>query len=276
LNEKHSLNAGFGMHSQLQPKAVYYYQTYNETNNSYSLTNEDVLFTRSNHYLLGYNFLVTHDFRFRLEAYYQYLYHVPIAASDSTFSMLNAGADFGIPRVDNLENKGTGRNYGIEFTAEKFLSKGYYVLCTASLFDSKYKGYNGKEYNTAFNGNYVINVLAGYEHKLGRKAMLTFDAKTVWAGGKRYTPIDTVASVREEIREWDKAYSRKYADYFRTDLRVGFKINGRKVSQEWGVDLQNITNHRNIFSDSYDVATRKTSYVYQQGFMPMVLYRIQF
>jgi hypothetical protein len=278
INEKQSLNAGFGMHSQLQPKAVYYYQTYHESDGSYSLTNEDVLFTRSNHYLLGYNFLATKDFRFRLETYYQHLYHVPVSKSDPQFSMLNAGADFGIPRVDSLENKGTGENYGIEFTAEKFLSKGYYVLCTVSLFESKYKGYDGVERNTAFNNNYVVNLLAGYEYKVGKKAMFTIDARTVWAGGKRYTPVNLVESeqYQEERRDWDNAYRKKYADYFRTDLRIGFKINGRNVSQEWGVDLQNITNHQNIFSDLYDTAKDETYYVYQQGFMPMVLYRIQF
>jgi hypothetical protein len=278
INDKQSVNAGFGMHSQMQPKAVYYYQTYNPADNSYTLTNEDVQFTRSNHYLLGYNFLVTRDFRFRIETYYQHLYHVPVAKSDSQFSMLNAGADFGIPRIDSLENKGTGENYGIEFTAEKFLSKGYYMLCTVSVFDSKYKGFDGVEHNTAFNGNYVVNLLAGYEHKAGKRSMFTFDVKTVWAGGKRYTPIDIEASDRyqEERRDWDQAYSKKFAAYFRTDLRIGYKINGRRVSQEWGVDLQNITNHQNIFSDGYDWATKETSYVYQQGFMPMVLYRIQF
>ena len=57
--------------------------------------------------------------------------------------MLNAGDFFGIPSVDSMVNEGTGYNYGLELTVEKFLSRNYYVLLTGSLFDSKYKGYDG-------------------------------------------------------------------------------------------------------------------------------------
>ena len=52
INSKQSVNAGFGMHSQLQPKVVYYYQAYDSLTNTYSRTNEDVKFTKSIHYTL--------------------------------------------------------------------------------------------------------------------------------------------------------------------------------------------------------------------------------
>ena len=90
--------------------------------------------------------------------------------------------------------------------------------------------------NTAFNGNYVFNLLGGYEKKLGKKTMLTFDIKTVWAGGKRYIPIDVTASVAEhtEVRDYSKSYEAKYNDYFRTDFRIGLKRDNKKFNQEWG------------------------------------------
>ncbi len=34
---------------------------------------------------------------------------------------------------------GKAKNYGIEFTLERFLNKGFYYLTTLSLYDSKYK-----------------------------------------------------------------------------------------------------------------------------------------
>lgn len=278
VSEKSSLDAGFGMHSQIQPKAIYYFQDYNQSNDSYSITNKDVKFTRSNHYVLGYNLLITKDFRIKTETYYQQLYNVPVSSNNPEFSLLNYGADFGIPQVANLENSGTGENYGIELTAEKFLSKGYYFLFTTSLFDSKYKGFDNIERNTAFNGNYVFNLLAGYEYKVGKNSMLTFDVKTVWAGGKRYVPIDLQQSrlKGEEVRDWSRAFDEKYDDYFRTDLRIGFKLNGKRVSQEWGLDLQNITGFQSIFMEGYDASKNEIYKTYQQGFMPMMLYRINF
>lgn len=278
INPKHSLNAGFGMHSQIQPRSIYFLQTYDDINDTYSTTNEDLKFTRSIHYVLGYNYLVNHDFRIRLETYYQNLYNVPVAESSPEFSMLNMGGEFGMQGGDSLINEGTGTNYGAELTVEKFLGKGYYMLFTASLFDSKYEGFDEVERNTAFNGNYVFNLLAGYERKLGPKSMLTVDIKTVLAGGKRYIPIDLEESRRleEEVRDYSRAYENNYDDYFRTDLRIGFKINGNRVSQEWGLDLQNITGFQSIFTEGYDAEKDEIYTTYQQGFMPMMLYRIQF
>ena len=105
--------------------------------------------------------------------------------------------------------------------------------------------------------------------------MLTFDIKTVWAGGKRALPVDREESQieQEEVYDWSRAYQDQYSDYFRADIRIGLKVNGKRVSQEWGLDLQNITRHENVFSEGYDIANDETTTVYQQGFMPMMLYR---
>ena len=213
-----------------------------------------------------------------METYYQHLYKVPVKESFPEFSLINAGDFFGLPMEDSLENNGTGQNYGMELTVEKFLSKGYYVLFTASLFDSKYKGADGKIRNTAFNGNYVFNLLGGYERKLGGNLRLTLDLKTVWAGGRRYVPIDLAASIRthDEVRDWSRAYEDRYDDYFRTDFRIGIKLNGKRASQEWAIDLQNLTGFQSIFMEGYDVHKEEIYTVYQQGFIPMFLYRIQF
>ncbi len=278
LGGGHSLNAGFGMHSQLQPKVVYYLDTYNPENNSYHKTNEKVGFTRARHYMLGYEKQLGKDFRLKLETYYQDLYKVPVKETFPEYSLINAGDNFAIPDEDSLVNKGTGTNYGLELTLEKFLSKGYYFLLTTSLFDSKYKGFDGVERNTAFNGNYVVNLLGGYEFKLGKTNMLTLDIKTVWAGGRRYVPIDLEESRRTKNPEydWTKAYENRYNDYFRTDFRIGYKMNKKKYSQEWAIDLQNITGYKSIFTEGYDAQKQETYEIYQQGFLPMFLYRIQF
>jgi hypothetical protein len=277
-SEKGSVNFGFGLHSQLQPKVIYFYQDFNPISDSYSITNENVKFTRSAHLVLGYQYLITNNFRIKLESYYQHLYKVPVKASFPEFSLINSGDQFGIPREDSLVNSGKGRNYGLEITVEKFMSKGWYFLFTTSLFDSRYAGFDGIWRNTAFNGNYVFNILGGYEHKLGRHSTFTIDLKSVLAGGKRYVPVDFAASLADnsEIRDWSRAYTGKYNNYFRTDLRFGFRINNKKFNQEWGIDLQNISGYRSIFMQAYDVNKAEIYNVYQQGFIPMFLYRVQF
>ncbi len=278
LSNRGSLSLGYGLHSQVQPKGVYFYQSYDEDTDSYYKTNEDVGLTKSHHFVMGYDHLFGDNIRLKVESYYQRLYNVPVSDSFGEFSLINAGDFFGIATVDNLENKGTGYNYGVELTLEKFLDKGYYFLFTTSLFDSKYRGADGILRNTAFNGNYVFNLLGGYEKKLGKNTYLTIDLKCVLAGGRRYVPVNIQESMAEgqEVRDWDRAYENKYDDYFRTDLRLGLKINKKKFSQEWAIDFQNLTGYQSIFMEGIDLETGELYEVYQQGFYPMFLYRIQF
>ncbi len=110
---------------------------------------------------MGYDINITKYFRLKTELYGQYIYNAAVEKTPSSFSMLNAGSDFGFPDKTNLVNNGKGYNYGIELTAERFLNKGFYYLLTVSLFESKYKGSDNVWRNTAFNSNYVVNVLGG-------------------------------------------------------------------------------------------------------------------
>ena len=123
-----------------------------------------------------------------------------------------------------------------------------------------------------------MNLLAGYEWKVGKKNFITFDIRNVLSGGMRYTPIDLAASIAAGEEKYDntRTYENKYKDYFRCDFRIGFKQNFKHFSQEWGLDLQNISNHKNIFASQYNPQTREISTIYQQGFYPMMLYRVNF
>lgn len=276
LTPNQSIRVGYGLHSQIQPRSVHFYKEYN--NGVYTENNHDLKFTRSNQFVLGYDLHLSNNFRIKAEAYHQALYNVPVSRVSNEFSMLNAGSGYYIQRLDSLENTGKGRNFGVELTVEKFLSNGWYALTTISLYDSKYQGFDQKWRNTAFNSNFAVNALAGYEWKVGKNNYLTLDLRTVWSGGMRYIPIDLPASISagEQVFDATHTYSAKYKDYFRTDLRIGFKKNHGKVSQEWGLDLQNVTNHSNLFSEQYNNQLQEVTTIFQQAFMPMMLYRINF
>ena len=274
-----SLNLGAGLHSQMQMRAVYFSQRLVDTlAMRYQTTNRDLDLTRSLHLVLGYDLLLGQGHRLKAETYYQKLYKVPVAWRQPQFSLLSQGGAFSFMLFDNMENLGTGENKGVELTLEKFLHKGFYYLLTASVFDSGYRGFDGVWRNSAFNNNYIFNLLGGYEWKLGKRSMLSADVKTVYAGGNRYLPIDVEASSRHNATRyhWDRAFENRLPDYFRLNARITFRRNGKKLSQEWALDLQNLTNHQNIFTHNWNKDTRQISTSYQMGFMPMVTYRIYF
>jgi outer membrane receptor protein involved in Fe transport len=241
-------------------------------------------FTRSNHVVLGYDLTFLKNFHFKTEVYFQYLDKVPVDPFSSSFSMLNAGSDFSTPTNTYLVNKGVGRNYGLELTLEKFFTKGYYFLFTTSLFESQYKGSDNVWRNTAFNGKYVVNGLGGYEYKFGGKKnkvkrnTIAADGKITVAGGRYYTPIDVAASAQQgqEVLLNNQAFSQQYPVYFRLDLKLSYRISLRKMTHEFSIDCQNVTNRKNVFIQTYDLRTNSLVYQYQEGIFPLPQYRLLF
>jgi len=210
--------------------------------------------------------------------YYQYLYHIPVKTRSDYFSTANLGADFNSPNIDSLVSNGTGQNYGIELTLEKFYNKGYYFLATGSFFQSTYKGSDGIERNTAFNGNYVVNILGGKEFKIKEKHILALDVKFTYAGGKRYVPIDLAASMatNTEVRDGSVAYNPQYDPYFRIDVKPSYKLNTKRFTHEISIDIQNVTKHNNIFQQQYDLNTQTIKTDYQLKFFVIPQYRLTF
>lgn len=280
LNPKSSLNFGYGLHAQMQPINVYFLQTQN-ADESYVYNNKNLDFTKSHHLVLGYDWNPLKDWRLKAEIYYQYLYDVPVNTFSSSYSMLNTGASFKTDLEDNLTNGGKGYNYGAELTLEKFFSNGYYALFTSSIYSSKYKGSDGVARNTAFNGKYVYNVLAGKEWKIGRdkRNKISLDFKFTNAGGRAYTPIDLTTSnaTGREVLSSD-AYSDFYDNYFRMDIKANYVLNSpkRKISQTISLDIQNVTNHDNVFSQNYNDLQQSINTTYQLGIFPNLVYKVQF
>jgi hypothetical protein len=274
FSEKSKIGFGYGHHSQLQP--LFYYFLPGE--NGIAELNNELDFTKSHQLVLSYEYQFNKNLRFKVEAYYQDLYDIPVSENYAYTSMINHGQSDNMAWVDSLYNGGTGKNMGIDITFEKFLSNGYYFLFTGSLFDSKFKGADGIERNTVYNGNYVLNALGGYEINLSKKLILDFNIRTVYAGGKRYVPINLEETIIQD--EWvyheDRAYEAQMKDYFRLDFRVGLVIQGKRFSHEIGFDITNLTGHQNEYYHWYDSDTQSIMTEYQQGFFPMGLYRIRF
>jgi hypothetical protein len=284
------LSFGYGLHSQLLPTTLYNRETYvGPTESDYQLMNHDLEMVKSHHFVLGYDLNITKSLRLKAETYYQHIYNAAVNANlDDDYSSLNQGADFSFWNPDTLKSSGTGRNYGLEITLEQFLNNGFYFLFTGSLFESKYKGSDGIEHNTAFNTNFVSNGLVGKEWELhknssnqklrSKQRFIGFDLKVNYAGGRRYTPIDEEQSKieRRPIYYKDQIYESQFPNYFRTDMKVFFKINTKKYNYEMAIDVQNIFNNQNIYSQNFNTSTGEIYNTYQLGVMVIPYFRIEF
>ena len=280
VSKNQTLSLGYGIHGQIVPLPILL-ASEQVADGVFEETNLQLRATRSQHFVLGYDISLGADWRGKAELYYQDIDRVPVDPFPSPFSLLNEGADFTFADDQvGLVNEGTGRNYGIEITLEKFFSKGYYLLFTNSLYQSKYTGSDGVERNTAFNNQFVLNVLTGREIQLGKRSAFTIDTKVTTAGGRFFTPVDLEASrtIGQEVLDLENAFSDQYRTYFRWDIKFGIKLNSasKKLSQQFFFDIQNITNTENIFVRRYNRLTNEVNEVLQIGFFPNFLYRLQF
>ncbi len=281
LNPKNSLNFGYGLHSQL-PNEILQYSQEVLADNSIFQPNIDLAYTKSHHFVAGYQLAFAKTWNFKAEAYYQHIYDAAVDVFANSYSSLNSGSfDFELP--DSAQSTGRGYNYGIDLTVEKFMDKGFYFLSTLSVFESQYRASDGIWRNTAFNGNYVWNVVSGKEFVLSgtnskSRHTLTVDGKLTLAGGQRYTPILLEASRQADVGIFDdaNAFGAQYDPYFRADIRVGYKIAGSRFTQEWAIDIQNVTNQDNPFGQSFNAATGEVETTNQLGLFPMFLYRVTF
>jgi outer membrane receptor protein involved in Fe transport len=279
--EKHTFALAGGLYSQMIPRSFYFIRTLSP-HGDIEHSNKQLGFMKSAHIDFSYDWGFAPDWHVKAEAYYQHLYNIPVKNDpDETYTILQAGGagDNVIMREGNLVNKGTGKNYGVEFTIEKFMSNNYYLLFNSTFYRSTYtNGFNKKEWSTVFDGKYLFNLASGYELPLKKGWTLFADVKSSLAGGTRYTPVFEEESKQQRKLVFDnsRVNELQVRHYFRTDLRIGYRKNRKRVTDELAIDLQNVTNRKNIFGLSFDIDKGTYTEILLQGFMPMVTYRVNF
>jgi hypothetical protein len=273
-----SIGLAAGVHSRHNDLTTYYMQVpINE--NFYSTPNSDLKLRKAFHLVLSHDHMLSKDLRLLIEVYYQYLWDLPVAADTAyTFSSVNGNWDE--QYIDSLVSDGIGRNFGIEMTLEKFFTNRFYFLITGSFFDSKYRASNGKWYNTRFNVNYATNFVGGKEFVVGKDKnnFIGLNLKLTWAGGMRDTPIDYEKSMEEgySVIVQDERYELRHQDYFRTDFGISYRLNKRRVSHTFSLDIQNLTNHQNVMYEYYDPENGAIMKEYHLGILPVLNYKIEF
>jgi hypothetical protein len=280
ISRKHSLSYGIGLHSQMMPSYIYFARIVDD-HGKFVLPNRDLDFSKSLHNVLSWDYFLNSNLRMKFETYFQYLYNIPVEYNPSSYSVIDEGHNLSRFFPDSLINKGIGNNYGIEFTLEKFFSKSYFFMLTASLYDSKRTGSDEINYHTIFNGKYILNLLTSKEFTWGSKksSSFTIGGKMTLAGGKRYTPIDIPASdiAGEAMYIDSERNSLQFNPYFRADISFKYRINAKNTCHEIGLDLVNISGRKNVLKQTY-ISGNIPPVIeeYQLGFLPIFYYRINF
>jgi CarboxypepD_reg-like domain len=274
LGQKHSAGLAYGLHSRLENLPFYFN---NSLTSGQTAVNKNLDFTKAHHMVLSYDYNFSELVHLKIEPYFQWLYNVPVIA-DSSFSMINLQTDWFF--AEKLENTGEGRNMGIDITLEKYISKGYYFMFTASVFDATYKGGDGVWRNSRFNRNYVFNVLGGKEWQTGKNKQNTFslNARISYQGGNRYSPVDVNATMASREVKYDErsAYSLQAPAGLNIHFTTSYKINKARNTQEFAFKIINLSGQSDFYGNKYNLRNNTIDIDETVVILPNLSYKIQF
>ena len=284
LNSTSSIHGGYGLHSSMESVHNYFAKV-EQADGTVIEPNKDLGLLKAHHYVLAYEKRFKKNLRAKVELYYQDLYDLPVENNDTSYyATINEGLDF---RYVDLVNKGKGKNYGVELTLERFFDDYYYFMINTSLYQSKYKSFEGVERNTKYNGNYLVNILVGKEFvNLGKKQNQTFgiNAKAFFGGGNKVIPLlrDEQGNLEVDAENndyWDynKAYNKSIEDIYQITLSLNYKWNKPSTTHELFLNIDNVTNTKGKLSEFYDESEAGSiGYVTQFGLFPNMMYRVYF
>lgn len=275
--EKSSINAGFGIHSRLEPISLYLYKRQTRTG-QFIQPYKDLSPSIARHTVIGFNKRVSNHSRWVLEAYHQKLYQIPVDTSKKSFySILNATS--GIPGAI-LTNQGLGKNIGVEFTVEQFLYKNFYYLFTLSIFQSTYQTLDLKWRNTIFNNTFAGSAVLGKEFPIGKdkKHFLSYNIRYMLRGGNRYIPILLQESIKRKTTVLDNAnaYEPRLPTFWRLDYGMAYKINKDRTTWTFRIDLQNATLRKNKIRERFDNQKLQIYYNYALPLIPILAFQVDF
>lgn len=281
-NANNAFTLGYGSHSNVETTHNYFASVL-QADSSYSRPNKNLDVLKAHHFVAGYTFRISENLRLKTEVYYQYLYNLPVENNTkSSYATINEGVNF---RYVELVNKGTGENYGLELTLERFFARNYYFLINGAVYQSKYRAMDKVMRSTAYDDQFLVNVLGGKELAgLGKSKNQVFgmNGTLFLGGGKTYLPLfrdaNGLAGLNPETNSYydeRRAFERRLDPVFRLTVSFSYKWNKAKTTHELFVNLDNITNNTSRIGEFYDeVRTNRVSYQKQVGFFPNVMYRI--
>jgi hypothetical protein len=270
----HALAFAGGLHSRMEPLNYYFLRDADG-----ATANQNLDFTRALHTTLAYDLTMGDDWHLKAEPYLQLLYGVPVAPR-STFSLINLHSyDDGLT-TGTLTNEGRGRNYGIDLTLEKYMSAGYYLMLTASLFSSRYTVDGTRWFPTRYDRSAIVNLLVGKEWIWGddRRHLLGVNLRLTGQGGDRSTPVDEAASalLQQPVYDTQRPYAHRRPAAFPVHFTVSYRLNTQRYAHEIAIKVLNATGYKDFYGHRYNFKIGAVEEEREAIVVPNISYKIAF
>lgn len=204
-------------------------------------SNRNLKNIKSEHFVGGVEYLFDAGLRVTLEGYYKNYSNYPVSTNRPYLILANNGGNFETVEEFGLEPltpDGTGYSRGLELFIQKTLTDNFYGALNITLFEAKYKALDGVERRSSFDNRFIFNAFGGYRFGAGWE----LSGKFRYIGGRPFTPINPENGF-QKVEDYNTV---NLPDFTRLDLRLDKRWNFSSWSLITYIDIQNVTNKKNI------------------------------
>lgn len=238
ITDKFRVNGSVGIYHQLPSDVTLAFKVRD------SLVNQNAVdYIRSDQYVLGAEYDLPWEARFKAEVFRKNYSHYPLNTRDS-ISQANEGGQFGVAGNSPILSAGRGRAQGFELMYSQAPFKGWFGTISYTYSESAFDDFKGKSVPSTWDTRHILNVLAG--KKFGDNWQIGLNLR--YQSAPPFTPFDEYTSSfvpvwdinREGIREYSQLNTLRGKETVFIDLRLD-----KSWELPWGrftayLDLENL------------------------------------
>ena len=232
-NNDWKLNLSTGLYYKIPTYTALGFKDIND-----NFLNANMLYTKSNHYVLGIEYNSSNSSRFTIESFYKKYNNYPISVFDN-ISLANKGADFEVLGNELLLSNGKGKSYGLEFLYQQKLQNNFYGIFSYTFFFSEFSNLDNIYLPSVWDNRHLISFTGGYKLKKNWE----ISSKLRYTGNTPYAPVDTASSslsYPEIIFDYSQLGNYFLQSFTKLDLRVDKRWNFKSTSMNFYIDIENI------------------------------------
>ena len=236
ISKKVDITASLGSYYKIPT-----YTTLGYRNQNNQLTNKNLQYINSKHYVFGGQYLPNESLRLTLEGFYKTYSNYPVSIANG-ISLGNQGSEFGAVGNEAVTSIGKGETFGFEFFIQQKLAKKIFYFASYTFVRSYYSGANNALIASAWDNQHLLSATLGYKLKnnwqLGLKYRLS--------GGVPYTPFnleqsqETYATTGVGFLDYTNLNSERLKTFNQVDLRIDKIANFKKFTLTFFIDIQNL------------------------------------
>lgn len=236
LTDKVNLSVSAGTYYKLP---AYTQLAFKQINNTTETFNPGE-YIRSTHYVAGFEYIPDNALRFTVEGFYKKYSNYPVSLIDGV-SLANKGTEFGSVGNEPLLQNGKGRAYGVEFFAQKKLTKRFFGIMSYTYYRSEFTGLSGSYIPASWDNHHLLSLTMGY--KFGRNWELGL--KFRYQGAAPYTPFDLNASRLNYLSQgvgilnFGLYNQERLPAFHASDIRIDKKWNMKRFTINIFLDINN-------------------------------------